>query len=642
MQAGNVLETAEIAKAEIGAGFGATATADKRLSIAEGSYIPGDSSSEVSNEFGKFPSDEELVTLRRVSGPIPWMAYSVCFVELCERFSYYGTTAVFTNFIQQPLPDGSSTGAGKSGQSGALGMGQRAAFGLNTFNSFWSYITPMAGAYLADTYWGRYKTIQLAIVAAMVGHIILIISALPPVLTGSGGIGAFAIGLVIMGIGTGGFKSNISPLLAEQQTVTKMYVKTLASGERVIVDPIVTTSRMFLYYYACINIGSLVGQIGMVYAEKYVGFWLAYTLPTIMFATAPFVLFVCKKHYHLYPPTGSVLARFFQLWTFAQRGCWSINPVRTIQNFRRPGYWERVKPSQFAIADRPHWMTFDDAWVDEVARGLKACTVFLWLPLYWLAYNQMTSNLTSQSATMELHGAPNDIIQNLNPISLIIFIPIMDFFVYPAIRKARIPFTPLKRICLGFFLASSAMISACVVQHYIYKLGPCGDHMNSCDDPAPINVWVQTVPYVLIGFSEIMASITGLEYAFTKAPVNMRSLVMSVNLFMNAISSAIAQALVSLSDDPLLVVNYGVVAGLAFAGGVGFWLAHHRLDSREEQLNLLQESSYRGKHADEEIAREVEQARRASVVTPPPQAEKSELEKDTGVAAEPDKKEATI
>lgn len=51
-------------------------------------------------------------------------------VELVERFSYYGTTVVFTNFIQQPLPDGSRTGAGgRDGQSGALGKGQQASTG---------------------------------------------------------------------------------------------------------------------------------------------------------------------------------------------------------------------------------------------------------------------------------------------------------------------------------------------------------------------------------------------------------------------------------------------------------------------------------------------------------------------------------
>ena len=36
------------------------------------------------------PTEEELGTLRRVSGQIPWTAYTIAFVELYERFSYYG------------------------------------------------------------------------------------------------------------------------------------------------------------------------------------------------------------------------------------------------------------------------------------------------------------------------------------------------------------------------------------------------------------------------------------------------------------------------------------------------------------------------------------------------------------------------
>lgn len=76
---------------------------------------------------------------------------------------------------------------------------------------------PLAGAYMADQYWGRFKTIQISIAVAVVGHIILIISAIPAVIVHpSGSITCFAIGIVIMGIGVGGFKSNISPLIAEQ------------------------------------------------------------------------------------------------------------------------------------------------------------------------------------------------------------------------------------------------------------------------------------------------------------------------------------------------------------------------------------------------------------------------------------------
>jgi POT family proton-dependent oligopeptide transporter len=39
---------------------------------------------------GEEPTEEELRTLPRVSGKIPWTAFTIAFVELCERFGYYG------------------------------------------------------------------------------------------------------------------------------------------------------------------------------------------------------------------------------------------------------------------------------------------------------------------------------------------------------------------------------------------------------------------------------------------------------------------------------------------------------------------------------------------------------------------------
>jgi POT family proton-dependent oligopeptide transporter len=216
----------------------------------------------------------------------------------------------------------------------------------------------------------------------------------------------------------------------------------------------------------------------------------------------------------------------------------------------------------------------------------------------------MNNNLTSQAATMQRNGVPNDLITNLNPISLVIFIPIVDNFLYPALRKANIKFTPIKRIAFGFILASLAMVGAAVIQHYIYQLGACGKYMNSCDTFAPINVWTQTVPYVLVGFSEIFTSITGLEFAFTKAPKNMRSLVTSYWHFMSAFSNAIGQALVSLSEDPLLVWNYATVAILAFIGGCLFWLHQRPTDKKEDMLNMLPDSNYIGKDRRHSIAEE--------------------------------------
>jgi proton-dependent oligopeptide transporter, POT family len=66
---------------------------------------------------------------------------------------------------------------------------------------------PLIGAYIADQYWGRFRTIMASIVLALIGHTILVASAAPAVISNPhGSVACFTIGLVIMGIGTGGFK----------------------------------------------------------------------------------------------------------------------------------------------------------------------------------------------------------------------------------------------------------------------------------------------------------------------------------------------------------------------------------------------------------------------------------------------------
>ncbi|BGP45405.1 hypothetical protein JCM10450v2_001223 [Rhodotorula kratochvilovae] len=195
------------------------------------------------------PTEEEKLTLRRVPGPINFAAFLVAYVELAERFSYYGCTVVFTNFIQRPLPEGSTTGAIlRSGdQAGALGMGQQASTGIITFNSFWVYCVPLFGAYIADTYLGRYNTICWAVVIALVGHVLLIAAAAPSVIQNhDAALGLFGASRHHHhGRRQGMFKSNVSPLIAEQVASHPTYVKTQKNGTHVIVDPAQTTARMY-------------------------------------------------------------------------------------------------------------------------------------------------------------------------------------------------------------------------------------------------------------------------------------------------------------------------------------------------------------------------------------------------------------
>lgn len=327
---------------------------------------------------------------------------STCGHECLSHFTTYArlTLAIVTNYIQQKLPPGSVTGA-STDQPGALGMGQRASTGITTFNQFWQYLMPLLGAWVADAHWGRYKTITAALGVDIIGHIILILSAIPPVIVhANASLALLIIAIIVIGFGTGGFKPNVSCLIVEQLGDQHMFVKTLKTGERVIVDPAITTERVYNWFYFFINVGALIGQVSMVYAEQYVGFYLSYTLPTIMLALCPLVMLWGRKRYVRRKPDGSVLVPALRTWFLAQKGRWSINPFTTWKNMHDGTFWDNVKPSKFTNETRPKWMIFDDAWVDELRRGFAACAVFCWYPIFWLCYNQ--SKFISNTSSLPL------------------------------------------------------------------------------------------------------------------------------------------------------------------------------------------------------------------------------------------------
>ncbi|KAF9739035.1 hypothetical protein PMIN06_005284 [Paraphaeosphaeria minitans] len=572
-----------------------------------------------------FPTPEQLRTLRRVPQKIPLKIFTIAFVELCERMSYYGTVVVYSNFINKGRfdkdgnPTTTSTGAALNpssddAQPGALGLGKQIAFSLTTFNSFWVYVVPLFGAWVADKYLGRYKTIFYSVLIAELGHTILVVSAAPSVLDKPhASLGVFIIGLLITGFGTGTFKPNISPLILEQMPDDPLHVEE-QKGELVIVDPAVTATRIYNWFYWFINWGALAGQLGMVFAERYVGFYCAFLIPLIFFLISIPILIVSKKWYKLTPPSGSVLGPAVKLLFKALGHGISINPAKTVKNWKSGEGWEALKPSALG-ANKPKWYNFDDAWVDEVRRGWGACGVFMWVPLYWLAYRQMDNNLTAMCATMALHGTPNDLLQNMDPITLIVLVPIFDLFIYPFLRKHKINFSPIKKITAGFIFGGFAMLWATILQHYVYKTSgyyETGDP----DYKSPINVWAVTGVYVLVAISEIFASVTTLEYAYTKAPKNMKSLVMGVQCFTTAFSAALAQAFTPLTNDPHLVWNYGSVTIISFVVGILFYIAYYKTDQADEELNLLPTGQFGNADQAVDVERRMSTAaeRRASAV----------------------------
>jgi proton-dependent oligopeptide transporter, POT family len=211
----------------------------------------------------------------------------------------------------------------------------------------------------------------------------------------------------------------------------------------------------------------------------------------------------------------------------------------------------------------------------------------------------MLNNLISQAGEMDTHGIPNDFLQNIDPIALIVFIPIMDLAIYPGLRKIGIHFRPITRIFVGFMFAAAAMAFSAGIQHWIYSSPPCYD-FSTCSDASTVNVGAQVPSYVLIAFSEIFASITGLEYAYTKAPPSMKSFVMSMFLLTTAFGAALGTALSSVSVDPKLVWMYIGISISAFIAGWVFWFLFKKYNKQEDQMDAMDSKDpQKTVHADE-------------------------------------------
>ncbi|KAI8867254.1 PTR2-domain-containing protein [Ramicandelaber brevisporus] len=245
----------------------------------------------------------------------------------------------------------------------------------------------------------------------------------------------------------------------------------------------------------------------------------------------------------------------------------------------------------------------------------------------------MTNTLISQAATMNTHQLPNDLMQNINPIVLIILIPVVDLWIYPLMGKWGIKFRPISRMTAGFMCGAMSMAYSAVIQDRIYSIYQ-HDHSNSDlinsigasssnssdisslgsissfasiadvaggnhsiqpqsimyptpTSPANISICWQIPSYALISISEIFALITGLEYAFNKAPASMKAVVVSLFMLTGCFGAVLNYAFIPLVKDPYITVMYGVIAGITAVLTLLFRYIFRDYDREEAAENVI-------------------------------------------------------
>ncbi|NWX14632.1 S15A1 protein, partial [Aegotheles bennettii] len=375
----------------------------------------------------------------------PLSIFFIVINEFCERFSYYGMKAVLILYFRYFLQwdDNLSTVI------------------YHTFVAL-CYLTPILGALIADSWLGKFKTIVSLSIVYTIGQAITSVSSINDLTDhnrdGSPDnvpvhIALCMIGLILIAFGTGGIKPCVAAF----------------GGDQFEDDQEKQRSRFFSIFYLSINAGSLLSTIitPILRAQecgihaKQRCYPLAFGVPAALMAIALVVFVIGSGMYKKVQPQGNIMIQVFKCIGFA------------IKN--------RFRHRSSKFPKREHWLDwanekYDKRLIAQTKMVLKVLFLYIPLPMFWALFDQQGSRWTLQATTMDGDfGAIKiqpDQMQTVNPILIIIMVPVVDAVIYPLIKKCKINFTPLRKITVGMFLASMAFVAAALVQVQIDKTLP--------------------------------------------------------------------------------------------------------------------------------------------------------------------------
>ena len=474
------------------------------------------------------PSDDENViatepaprsVLRTV---VPFLLWN----EFGERLAFYGLSTNLIIYLTDVIGQSPST----------------AAININLFTGT-CYLTPLLGAVLADTVWGRYKTILIFSWVYFAGLVLLTASSS----WSSKSVAALYVALYTIALGTGGIKANNSTFGADQFDDQN-------PGDQA------EKQSFFNWFYFSINVGSLIASTVVVYIQQNVSWTLGFALPAGAMLCAIAVFLAGNSRYkHVHPSGRSPLGQIIDVSQVA----WNNRGRARRRDLQERGD-EESEPLVPDDGDELDNVTRDEdidihhiklyKWLDgaleyfsaEEVREVKLVyallPVFMTTIFYWTIYTQMQTFFVVQgslldrkmgSGTFEIPAASLSVIDTA---AIVGFIPVYDRLLNPLLRRLGRPLTTLKRIGYGLVICSWSMIAAAAVErkrlHAVHNGEP------------PPSIWWQIPQYMLVGTSEVFSSVGTMEFFYDNAPATMKSSASALQLLSVCIGSYLSSVLV--------------------------------------------------------------------------------------------------
>jgi POT family proton-dependent oligopeptide transporter len=475
------------------------------------------------------------------NAPIPRQIRYIIGNEGCERFSFYGMRNILTLFLATSL-------------LAYLPEAERGSAAKEVFHTFviGVYFFPLLGGWIADRFFGKYNTIFWLSLVYCAGQACLAMFV-------TNRIGFYA-GLSLIAIGSGGIKPCISAFVGDQFDQTNKH------RAKVVFDA----------FYWIINFGSFFASLLMPIFLHQLGPAIAFGIPGALMFVSTFVLWVARRQYVMVPPAppdpNSFLrvARTAILAGTTGRVLAGIGIAVALGSFALvPGFGIVVAiclalVALLAFGGAGAWIQLDAARrvhpaeaVEGVRAILRVLVLFFLVTPFWSLFDQKASTWVLQGNAMipwhlfdleKLRAASGVLaavfgpfskiessqMQAFNPALVMILIPLNNLVLYPAMRRFGIEPTALRRMTAGIAFAGVSWIVVGAMQ-----LALDGGH--------PFSIAWQIVPYALLTLGEVLVSATGLEFAYSQAPIAMKGAIM-----------AFWQLAVTIGNLWVLVVNAGV------------------------------------------------------------------------------------
>ncbi|KAK1415683.1 hypothetical protein QVD17_31468 [Tagetes erecta] len=424
--------------------------------------------------------------------------------------------------------------------------------------NIWSGIgnfTPLIGAYISDTYVGKFWVIAFSSFASLFGMVTLTLVVAIPALHPASctpeqdhlnqcqgpttlHMGVLILALGFLSIGSGGIRPCSLPFGVDQ------FDSTTNEGRKDI-------NSFFNWYYTTFTIILLIALTLVVYIQDSVSWIWGFAIPTILMVCSIVLFFVGTKLYVYVKPEGSIFSGIIQVFFLAykKRKLQLPKPDKSagdveVKFFDSKGACHLPLTDQFRFLNKGGiilegevdsngsrinpWKLASIQQIEQVKTLINLIPILASGIICYLAIIQQGTFTISQALKMDRHLGPHFQIPpgSLAVFSMItigIWLPFYDRILVPSLRpitKHETGITLLQRIGIGNVFSILSMVVAGIVEKM--RRGSAVHH-NHPDGVAPLSVIWLAPQLILMGFAEAFTIIGQIEFCYKEFPENMKS-----------------------------------------------------------------------------------------------------------------------